>query len=103
MSRDMKCPYCNADQEVCHDDGAGYEEDVLHEHTCSECDKSFVFTTATVHYYHPYKADCLNGSPHDLHLTNTFPREHSRMKCRTCDYERTATDEELSAVTGAMP
>lgn len=32
---DMQCPYCGADQEVCHDDGAGYSEDTRHEHTCS--------------------------------------------------------------------
>ena len=27
---DMQCPYCGADQEVCHDDGAGYSEDERH-------------------------------------------------------------------------
>lgn len=47
---DMQCPYCGADQEVCHDDGAGYVEDQRHEHTCSECDKTFVFRMALPTY-----------------------------------------------------
>ena len=103
MSTDMRCPYCGSGEEVCHDDGAGYAEDVLHEHTCSECEKTFVFTTATIHYYHPAKADCLNGSPHDLSLTKTYPREFSRMKCSGCDYERRATLEELAPPPEPQP
>lgn len=97
MTTDMRCPYCGSGEEVCHDDGRGYEEDVRHEHTCSSCDNTFVFTTSIHYYYHAYQADCLNGSPHDLHLTNTYPREFSRMKCQSCDYERKATPEELAA------
>ena len=97
MTTDMRCPYCGSGEEVCHDDGRGYEEDVRHEHTCSACDKTFVFTTSIHYYYEPHKADCLNESPHDLHLTNTYPREFSRMKCQACDYERKATPEELAA------
>ena len=34
---DMACPYCGSEQEVCHDDGAGYAEDETHQHTCSSC------------------------------------------------------------------
>ena len=91
---DMQCPYCGADQEVCHDDGQGYAEDRRHEHTCSECDKSFVFTTAISFDYRPRKADCLNGEPHDLKMSTTWPKKYSRMQCTHCDYERQPTAEE---------
>lgn len=94
---DMQCPYCGADQEVCHDDGHGYAEDVRHEHTCSECEKTFVFTTMIVLYYTPHKADCLNGSPHELKMSSSWPRRYSKMHCIHCDYERQPTDDEFAA------
>lgn len=94
---DMHCPYCGADQQVCHDDGAGYSEDERHEHTCSECEKTFVFTTCIVLYYTPKKADCLNGAQHDLAMSKTHPRQYSKMRCKHCEYERTPTPEEFTA------
>ena len=97
MSKDMQCPYCGADQEVCHDDGQGYSEDENHEHTCSECEKTFVFRTVISFYYYPEKADCLNGAHHDLKLSNTYPREYAHMGCKNCDYRRKPTSEELAA------
>jgi len=36
MIETVNCPYCGAEQEICHDDGYGYEEDVLHQQECSE-------------------------------------------------------------------
>ena len=63
---DLNCPYCDAELEVCHDDGFGYEEDKAHEMECDECGKNFVFHTHISFNYHPEKADCLNGSPHDF-------------------------------------
>jgi hypothetical protein len=30
---DIECPYCDAENEVCHDDGYGYEEGKAHEMT----------------------------------------------------------------------
>jgi len=93
---DMQCPYCDADQEVCHDDGHGYEEDKKHEHTCSACGKTFVFTTAISFYYKPEQADCLNGADHRLKFRKSWPLSGSRMCCQGCDYERPATDEELA-------
>ena len=93
---DMQCPYCGADQEVCHDDGHGYEEDIKHEHTCSDCEKTFVFYTYISFDYEPQKADCLNGSEHDFAITNTWPKEFSKMRCQHCDFERLLTDEELA-------
>ena len=94
---DMECPYCGADQEVCHDDGHGYAEDVRHEHTCSNCEKTFVFTTYISFDYEPHKADCLNGEPHELKMSSTWPREYSKMRCMNCDYVRKPTDDEFAA------
>lgn len=88
MRNDMECPYCGADQEVCHDDGQGYEEDHLHEHQCSECEKNFVFTTSISYYYKPHKADCLNGKPHNLYKVETYTNAWPNwVRCHDCDFE----------------
>tara|TARA_R110000851_G_scaffold75246_3_gene165908 strand:- start:42 stop:365 length:324 start_codon:yes stop_codon:yes gene_type:complete len=91
---DIECPYCGHEQEVCHDDGQGYEEDRYHEMECYECEKSFVFTTSVQFYYSPQKADCLNGNEHELRKTTTVPRRYTKMACTCCDYERPLTDSE---------
>jgi glutaredoxin len=91
---DMECPYCGAGQEVCHDDGHGYAEDVLHDHECSECGKNFVFRTQISFDYTPSKADCLNGADHELVFRKSWPHEYSRMGCKHCDFARRATPEE---------
>lgn len=92
---DMECPYCGADQTVCHDDGAGYSEDEFHEHTCRKCDKTFTFTTCISFSYTPHKADCLNDAEHDLKFCKSFPEQYSSMRCKHCDYSRSATVEEI--------
>ena len=94
---DMQCPYCDADQEVCHDDGHGYSEGVKHEHTCSACDKTFVFETFIILDYEAAKADCLNGADHQLVFRRSWPERASRMGCTCCEYERPATKEEIAA------
>ncbi len=48
---DISCPYCNAEQEICHDEGYGYEEDVTHEQECDQCERYFNFTTSVSYYY----------------------------------------------------
>ena len=88
---DMHCPYCNAENEVCHDDGAGYAEDQLHEHTCYQCEKNFVFKTSVSFYYDPYKADCLNGGQHVWAMWHTSwindGKRHQYRYCSRCDRE----------------
>ncbi len=86
MRRDLQCPYCNEWQEVCHDDGLGYEEDKRHEMDCPDCGKSFVFCTSVHFTYEPAKADCLNGDPHQLEETTTYPRRYTRLVCANCDH-----------------
>lgn len=97
MKDDMQCPYCGAEQEVNHDDGHGYSEDERHEHECSKCEKVFVFTTYINYHYTPYKADCLNGAPHNLKFSKCYPHEYSKMRCCDCDFERSPTKDEWIA------
>lgn len=59
-----KCPYCEKENKINHDDGYGYEEDVVHQQQCGHCDKYFTYTTSISYYYDVSKADCLNGSEH---------------------------------------
>jgi glutaredoxin len=33
---DVQCPYCNADIDIDHDDGYGYEEDKTFMQTCKK-------------------------------------------------------------------
>lgn len=91
---DINCPYCDAELEVCHDDGFGYEESVKHQMECGECGKNFVFETSISFSYDAEKADCLNGESHEYKLSCTFPKEFSKMVCKHCDDERELTEQE---------
>ena len=93
----LHCPYCDASQEINHDDGFGYEEGMKHEMQCSECEKNFVFTTSIFFYYESEKANCLNDGKHNYQLTHTAPKEFSKMRCSMCDDERELTDKEIVA------
>lgn len=91
MNADLECPYCNASLEVCHDDGFGYDEGKSHEMECDECGKNFVFHTHISFSYHPEKADCLNGSPHQFRewqklWLNSKDEEVQDRRCRVCDH-----------------
>lgn len=94
MSYDLNCPYCDAQLNVCHDDGFGYQEGVNHEMQCEKCDKNFVFQTSISFYYEPEKADCLNGEPHELKISSTHPNAFSTMDCQHCDFTRELTEDE---------
>jgi len=94
MSKDIECPYCGHWQDVNHDDGFGCEQDVNHQMECSECRKSFVFTTSIIYSYSADIADCLNDGEHDYELTHTAPKEASEMQCSMCGEKRKLTDEE---------
>lgn len=98
MMTDLQCPYCNADHEVCHDDGFGCEEGVPHHDECGKCGKQFIFYTSISLFYEPQEADCLNGAPHEFEPTFTVPVEATKMACRMCDERRTPTAEEMAAI-----
>jgi uncharacterized Zn-finger protein len=94
MNTDVQCPYCDKWQEINHDDGYGYEEDKLHEQSCSECDKTFVFTTSVMYHYEAFKASCLNDGSHEFKPTMTHPRCFTEMECNHCGERRKPTPEE---------
>jgi len=94
MRSDVECPYCGKWQDINHNDGFGYEEDVLHEQECQFCDKTFVFLTVVTYSYEATKADCLNGSEHNFMPTTTIPKEFTKMQCPDCGQTRELTPEE---------
>ena len=98
MNRDLECPYCGEWNEVCHDDGQGYEEGIAHEATCAFCEKSFVFYTEISYHYESKKAGCLNGEAHDYRAGYTYPVEFTKMGCTMCGKEREPTKEEWEEI-----
>lgn len=93
-SYDIECPYCGGQQNIDHDDGYGYEEDVVHQQQCCDCDMIFTYTTSIIYHYNTQKADCLNGSEHKWKPTLTYPKFATKLRCETCDEEREPTKEE---------
>lgn len=61
---DVECPYCDAKQEICHDDGYGYGEGVDHEQWCASCRKVFQYETFISFSYEVKKLKPL-GKSHD--------------------------------------
>lgn len=93
---DIKCPYCEQEQDVNHDDGYGYEEYETHQMQCCECNKYFVFTTSIYYSYSEQKADCLNDEDkHEWKPTITCPVEATKMRCVICDERRKPTESEM--------
>ena len=97
MIYDLNCPYCDAQLDVCHDDGFGYQEDVNHEMNCYKCGKNFVFQTSISFRYDAEKADCLNDGEHDYKQTVTAPVEFTKMQCSMCGDSRELTEDERQA------
>lgn len=104
MGYDVECPYCGNGEYICHDDGFGYTEGVRHEMQCNKCEKTFVFETSISFYYHPEKADCLNGSPHNLKDVIYQPKNDDLtwVRCQDCDYEKRAMKETSVNVTSTV-
>jgi transposase-like protein len=91
---DVNCPYCDAEQEINHDDGYGYEESKTHEQECDSCGKHFAYTTEISFDYNVAKADCMNDGEHIWKPTTTVPREWTQMECTMCNELREPTIEE---------
>lgn len=90
MYHDIKCPYCGHPQEICHDDGYGYEEGHKHQQECGKCEKTFAYTTSISYYYEAEKADCKNGqAEHKWLLQGWFSAE-----CTVCGDSRMQTESE---------
>ncbi len=86
---DVICPYCNEEQEICHDDGYGYDESKTHNQECGDCGKTFTYTTSISFYYEAEKAPCLNGESHKWNNIAGFPNGYfsNRQRCKWCDKE----------------
>jgi hypothetical protein len=91
---DVECPYCEAEQEICHDDGYGYTEGEIYQQECSSCGKVFIFTTSISFNYDAERADCLNGGEHIYKRTITAPRWAARDRCEVCGDEKPIPEEE---------
>jgi hypothetical protein len=77
---DVTCPYCGKDQEINHDDGYGYEEDGDYEQECTDCYKSFKFTTSISF---SYTVSCQDGD-HDFEPFG--PKHPGMFQCTKCDF-----------------
>lgn len=77
---DIRCPYCDHEQEIDHDDGYGYEEGDDHEQECVSCEKIFNYTTSISFSYNVY---CNDDEEHDLENSESHPTLYS---CTKCDY-----------------
>lgn len=93
MYNDINCPYCEAHQDINHDDGYGYDQDEIHQQECSECEKTFTFTTSIIYHYDVEQADCLNGGEHDYKPIRGCPEEYfkDKYRCTMCGEETTLT------------
>lgn len=83
---DVRCPYCKAEIELCHDDGFGVEEDKLYQEDCEICNKRFVYRTYITLNCFTQKADCLNDAEHDYQITH--PLVSTRLLCTMCGEEK---------------
>ncbi len=92
MIEDTECPYCGKWQEINHNDGYGYDESIVHEQQCYDCEKYFTFTTSISFSYESGKADCLNGKDHKFKPSHTTPKNNTKMICSDCDKRRELTN-----------
>jgi hypothetical protein len=98
MEKDVKCPYCDFEQNINHDDDRGYVEGILHHQQCCNCEKSFAFTTTLIFNYDAIKADCLNDGKHQWRPTKTYPKIATKMECFSCGEKRRPTKEEMELI-----
>lgn len=87
LPKDLACPYCDFAQDVNRDDLYDLSEDALTEMECRSCEKTFIFSTTVEITHRAHKADCLNGDPHRMARTKTFPEHMAVMRCRDCGHE----------------
>lgn len=88
---EIECPYCEHQYDLCHDDGAFYDEDNRTEEECPECGKRFMVTSSISWDFNADKADCLNGGEHNWekkYPVKHFPQLTNKEICRMCDQER---------------
>lgn len=92
---EIECPYCNAKTKI-EQEGLYCAENIIHEIKCEHCEKNFVFNTEIVFNYYPRKADCVNGSPHQLTNWLTLwvianSKKVQSRRCRNCEHREQRT------------
>jgi len=98
MSRDVTCPYCGCEFDICNDEGFGTCEGVLHQQECIECEKVFTFTTTSIMSYQAYAAPCLNEeSDHEWKIQDCWPGWMAKEECPHCGETRQPSEEVLEA------
>jgi endogenous inhibitor of DNA gyrase (YacG/DUF329 family) len=95
--RDVNCPYCGKEIDINHDDGYGYQENIIYQEWCSSCQKYFGYTTTVTFSYDVHKAECMNDGNHEWQMTDTTPQYFTVMECPNCGIERPLTEEERIA------
>ncbi len=86
--KDMTCPYCEHDFDVCNDDGHGCDPSTNYEQECPACEKTFVFNVEYNPVYTEWKADCLNGGKHQWkHRPVEWIGQLDRHVCSACSKE----------------
>jgi len=75
---DVECPYCGHSQEICHDDGYGYEDGEQFEQECVGCNKEFKFTTSICF---SYSVSCQDG---DHNIEEHASDKHPGYLFKTC-------------------
>jgi len=89
--KDITCPYCDEDFELCHDDGAYTDEGQNEQWECPKCNKISMVSTSITFSHEAEKADCLNGGEHKWTKRVGLPVEHFENKyiCWDCNEEKT--------------
>lgn len=86
---DIECPYCGEAQDICHDDGYGYEEDLLHRQGCEKCGNTFGYRTLISYSYVAEKVSCFNGQQCEFNESSrqTFGNGETVIfsRCQHCD------------------
>jgi len=93
---EIECPYCEHGFDLCHDDGAYYnEEDKPEECECPKCEKNFLVYSQQDWSFTGQKADCLNGSPHNWEPQSGYPNpfHFGRFDCKDCGAEERRDEE----------
>jgi len=91
----VECPYCEKEQTIDHDDGYGFQENETYTQECSDCAKTFTYTTSITYDHEAEKAPCQNGTDHKWAYTRTIPRIMTRQRCAWCGAEKELSPEEL--------
>lgn len=96
--KDIECPYCEYEFDICNDDGFGRKEGIKHHQECPACGKMFVFETSILFHYEPQKADCLNDGNHNWEPTRTYPKNFTQMQCTICGERRPPSKAEMEKI-----